>query len=151
MGDSQVKIFAMCISTTSETSKLAISTAIRGCESLSHWISRLKAKEAILKSRRNEDLRRQVLILHATHRAQEELVLQQKLNRKRWEQIKARELEKCSICAAFKRYCSCSEKKSLMEDSEESKKLDEFFESMSTKKRRQPSILRTNSKRAKAA
>merc|ERR1712018_206365 len=85
-----------------------ISSAIKGCENLSHWISRLKATEAILKSSRDRDgLRRQVLVLHAAQKAQEQLFLQQKLNRQRWLQLKAKELEKCAQCAAFKRFCSC--------------------------------------------
>ena len=142
----------MCISTP-ELSTLTVSSSNsvinRGCESLSHWISRLKAKEAILKSSRERDLRREVLLLKATQRAQAELVHQQRLNRQRWEEVKARQLERCSFCAAFKHLCSC--KSEIMEDSEESKKLDEFFESMSSRKRR-PSILRASGscKRAKA-
>merc|ERR1712018_509002 len=108
-----------------------ISNAIKGCENLSHWISRLKATEAILKSSRDRDLRREVLVLHAAQKAQEQ----------RWLQLKAKELEKCAQCAAFKRFCSCP---LSFEDTEESKKMDEFFECLNSNrrsKRRQPSIL----------
>merc|ERR1712083_532775 len=140
----------MCLSNAAD-----ISSAIKGCENLSHWISRLKATEAILKSSRDRDLRREVLVLHAAQKAQEQLFLQQKLNRQRWLQLKAKELEKCARCAAFKRFCSCP-MRNFEDADEESKKMDDFFESLNTattrpmSKRRQPSILRTDCKRIKA-
>ena len=147
----------MCLNQTTANSNdsVAISTAIRGCETLTHWISRLKAKEAILKSSRERDLRREVLLLHAAQRAQEQLELQQRLNRQRWTQVKAKELEKCGFCSALKRFCCCSNNQTTtfmdIDDSEESKKIDEFFESLNSgKKRRQPSILKQNCKRVKA-
>lgn len=129
---------------------MAISTAIKGCENLSNWINRFKAKEAILKSSRVRDLRREVLLLHAAQRAQEQLAHQQSLNRQRWNEIKAKELERCSNCAAFKRFCSCMEMET--DDEEESRKIDHFFESLSNCSRKRPSILRNcQSKRPKYA
>lgn len=145
----------MCINTPAQaeqqTETLAISTVIRGCENLSNWICRLKAKEAILKSSRVRDLRREVLLLHAAQRAQEQLAHQQSLNRQRWNEIKARDLERCSNCAAFKRFCSCMDME-LDDGGEESQKIDHFFESLSSSRKR-PSILRNchNSKRPKLA
>ena len=63
----------MCIS-----QHQAVEVAINGCENLSHWINRLKAKEAILKSsHKNRDLRREVLLSHAAQKAQEQLSHQQ--------------------------------------------------------------------------
>lgn len=145
----------MCISTPVEQSEsLAISSAIKGCENLSNWINRLKAKEAILKSSRVRDLRREVLLLHAAQRAQEQLAHQQSLNRQRWNEIKARELERCSTCSAFKRFCSCMDMMEMegLDDGEESRKIDHFFESLSNCSRKRPSILRNcGSKRPKLA
>jgi hypothetical protein len=146
----------MCLNQTTPNSNdsVAISTAIRGCETLTHWISRLKAKEAILKNNRESDLRKEVLLSKAAQRAQEQLELQQRLNRQRWTQVKAKELEKCGFCSALKRFCCCSNNPTstfMEDDSEESKKIDEFFESLNSgKKRRQPSILKQNCKRVKA-
>lgn len=131
----------MCLN----TSDYSISEAIRGCENLSSWISRFKAKEAILKNSRIRDLRREVLILHAANRAQEELELAQRLNRQRWMQLKARQLEKCAKCAAFVNFCTC-DLNCMDVDSEESKKIDEFLE---FKRKRRPSILKPNAKRIK--
>ena len=133
----------MCLSTT-------IKEQIEGCETLSHWISRLKSKEAILKSSKFRDLRREVLLNHAALQAQRELEQRQRLNRQRWEQLKAKQIEKCANCNAFQNFCSCSV--IMMDTNEESKKLDEFFDSMnlSTRKRKIPNILRSNcTKRAK--
>ena len=127
---------------------------VQGCEDLTHWIKRLKAKEAILKSNQNRDLRREVLLVHASQRAQEQLELAQRLNRQRWAQIKAKELEKCAQCLAFRRFCSCNN--SMPNASEESKVFDDFFNSMSlVGKKRKPNILRNTNefspcKRAKA-
>ena len=114
----------MCLSTTT------IKDQIEGCENLSHWICRLKSKEAILKSSKIRDLRREVLLSHAAVQAQRELEQRQQLNRLRWEQLKAKQLEKCGNCNAFLNFCSCSV--ILMDTEEESKKLDEFFDSMNT-------------------
>jgi len=132
--------------------------AIKGCENLTLWISRLKAKEAILKNSRVGDLRREVLLLKATQRAQEQLELEQRLNRQRWMQVKAKELEKCNFCFSLIRFCSCKSNLYNMESDtydEESKKIDDFFESLKNpagnKKRKSPSILKNhNCKRAKA-
>jgi hypothetical protein len=138
----------------------AVSTAIKGCENLTMWISRLKAKEAILKSNRSGDLRREVLLLKATKRAQEQLEFEQRLNRQRWIEVKAKELKKCDFCFALLRFCSCKKYNTTIHnmeadifDDEESKKIDDFFQSLSTagKKRKQPSILKNyNVKRVKA-
>lgn len=146
--------------TTPSNLPSAVSAAIKGCENLTLWISRLKAKEAILKSSRAGDLRREVLLLKATQRAQEQLLLEQRLNRQRWIQVKAKELEKCKFCFAIVRFCSCKNTATSsiynMESDifdEESKKIDDFFESLNTagRKRKQPSILKNyNCKRAKA-
>ena len=137
----------MCV-IASET----IQQQIEGCEHLSHWISRLKSKEAILKRNKFRDLRREVLLSHAALQAQKELEQRQNLNRKRWEQLKAKQLKKCSNCNAFQSFCSCSSSTVIMMETEESKKLDEFFDSMniSTRKRKMPNILRPNCKRTKA-
>ena len=134
----------MCLSTTT------IKDQIEGCENLSHWICRLKSKEAILKSSKIRDLRREVLLSHAAVQAQRELEQRQQLNRRRWEQLKAKQLKKCGNCNAFLNFCSCPV--ILMDTEEESKKLDEFFDSMniSTRKRKSPNILRPNCKRIKA-
>jgi len=139
----------------------AVSTAIKGCENLTRWISRLKAKEAILKSSRSGDLRREVLLLKATKRAQEQLELEQRLNRQRWIQVKAKEMKKCDFCFALLRFCSCKNYNTTIHnmeadifDDEESKKIDDFFQSLNnagSRKRKQPSILKNyNCKRAKA-
>jgi len=137
----------------------AVSMAIKGCENLTMWISRLKAKEAILKSSRSGDLRREVLLLKAAKRAQEQLEHEQKLNRQRWIQVKAKELKKCDFCLALLRFCSCKNYNTTIHnmesdifDDEESKKIDDFFQSLNNagKKRKQPSILKSyNCKRAK--
>ena len=133
----------MCLSTT-------IKDQIENCDNLSHWICRLKSQEAILKSSKIRDLRREVLLNHAAVQAQRELEQRQQLNRLRWEQLKAKQLEKCGNCNAFLNFCSCPV--ILMDTEEESKKLDEFFDSMniSTRKRKSPNILRPNCKRIKA-
>ena len=137
----------MCLSTTT------IKDQIEGCENLSHWICRLKSKEAILKSSKIRDLRREVLLSHAAVQAQRELEQRQQLNRRRWEQLKAKQLKKCGNCNAFLNFCSCPDV-IMMDAEEESKKLDEFFDSMniSTRKRKSPNILRPNNhcKRIKA-
>ena len=154
---SQVKMCLNTISTPSNLSQSAksvdILTTIKGCENLSIWIGRLKAKEAILKNSRERDLRREVLVSKATQRAQEQLDLQRRLNLERWNEVKAKELEKCNSCFALKRFCSCSNTTIYMDNlecDEESKNFDDFFESLSSgKKRKQPSILK-NCKRAKA-
>ena len=116
--------------------------AIKGCENLSHWINRLKAKEAILKSSfKNRDLRREVLLNHAAQKAQEQLIQQQNLNRQRWSQFKARDLQLCKICSATPNFCTCNSAQELYE-SEESLKFDDFFASLSVNnKKRKPTIL----------
>ena len=127
---------SMCISQQVEV-------AIQGCENLSHWINRLKAKEAILKSsHKNRDLRREVLLNHAAQKAQEQLSHQQLLNRQRWTDFKARDLQQCKICLATPNFCTCTSN----ELSEESRKFDDFFASLSvnSKKRKKPTILRSN-------
>merc|ERR1712037_803115 len=128
-----------------------VSEAIKGCENLSHWISRLKAKEAILKNNRESDLRKEVLLSKATRCAQQQLEQQQRLNRQRWTEVKAKELEKCNLCLALKRFCSCSNTtiymEILMKIAMKSRKiLTNFFESLNSdpRKRRQPSILQKN-------
>jgi len=146
------------ISQNSAQTTFNVSEAIKGCENLSHWISRLKAKEAILKNNRESDLRKEVLLSKATRCAQQQLEQQQRLNRQRWTEVKAKELEKCNLCLALKRFCSCSNTTIYMGNldencDEESKNFDEFFESLNSgsRKRRQPSILQKNyCKRAKA-
>ena len=128
----------MCIS-----QHQAVEVAINGCENLSHWINRLKAKEAILKSsHKNRDLRREVLLNHAAQKAQEQLSHQQLLNRQRWTDFKARDLQQCKICLATPNFCTCTSN----ELSEESRKFDDFFASLSvnSKKRKKPTILRSN-------
>ena len=130
----------MCIS-----QHQAVEVAINGCENLSHWINRLKAKEAILKSsHKNRDLRREVLLSHAAQKAQEQLSHQQMLNRQRWTQLKARDLQQCKICLATPNFCTCN---SHELNCEESLKFDDFFASLSVnnKKRKKPSILRSTS------
>jgi len=146
------------ISQNSAQTTFNVSEAIKGCENLSHWISRLKAKEAILKNNRESDLRKEVLLSKASQCAQQQLEQQQRLNRQRWSEVKAKELEKCNLCLALKRFCSCSITTIYMGNldencDEESKNFDEFFESLNSgpRKRRQPSILQKNNcKRAKA-
>ena len=118
--------------------------AIKGCENLSQWINRLKAKEAILKSsHKNRDLRREVLLSHAAQKAQEQLTEQQNLNRQRWTQLKARDLQLCKICSATPNFCNCTSAQELY--SEESLKFDDFFASLSVNnKKRKPTILSRN-------
>ena len=146
------KLGDMCISNTSSSQTSIINNQIEGCQNLSQWINRLKCKEAILKRSKFRDLRREVLINHAAIQAQRELEHRQKLNRQRWEQLKAKQLQKCSHCNAFLNFCSCTSSViSKMDLGEESKKLDEFFDSMnlSTRKRKTPNILKPNCKRPK--
>jgi hypothetical protein len=156
----------MCIYSSSEEGSAIpaaavpiVVEAVRGCEALTSWVQRFKAKTALLKSSRDRDLRREVLVSHASLKAQAQLDLQQRLRRQKWAEMKARQMAKCDTCFAPISFCSCNSLKNvIMEECEESKKIDAFLNSMNSmnsmslqQSRKRPSILRSNhnSKRIK--
>ncbi len=104
---------------------------------LSSWVSRLKAKETLLKGSRDRDLRREVLVSKAVQKAQQQLETAQRQRRLRWEQLKR--TPRCLKCFCLPSLCCCETNTSnsvinnlnLKED-EASQKIDEFLASLNS-------------------
>ncbi len=129
---------------------------------LCSWVNRLKAKETLLKCSRNRDLRLEVLVTRAFHKAHQQMEEVKRQRLQKWEQLK--KTPRCLGCFCLPSLCCCqsnnavilhqNSKKITDDEDDGSKRIDDFLDSlgaMSLKRKSQRSNNENSSRRAKVA